>query len=548
MLSAPGNDRYVLFTVTAENIIHYQLVHMEGSAKLIQLSIGENFIPNVFLHAASIYDQELLMDKKEVVVPPVKQFLNLDIIADQEQFQPGETGHFTLKVLGHDGKPISAEVALSTFDESLLYIQEDLTQDPRQFFYGQKRNRMLLTSSSFNEKGYQKVTRRELEAEAKDLLQEGIAGQVRYAPEAKQELARYSRLGMADSAAMATRGMSSELPVLAKSVSNTQVAQATILGVANAPAEQSSMEQAVEVRSDFRTSIFWQPDIKTDADGMAKIEIKYPDSLTAWQSVALAVTTKNQFGIGRAKTRTQQPLIARLQAPRFFVVGDTVTISAVINNNTEESMAVAPSLEASGVDQPENSNHESINIPAHSEKRVDWSVQPRAPGEARLKLIARGGKFSDAMEKSYPIFEHGIEKFVSISGKSTEGDIHAALDLPAERKPDSTRMFVQVTPSIAVTMLDALPYLINYPYGCTEQTMSRFLPTVLTARTLKQLQLDPEQMLNRVFGGIEVTNAAATHPGGKQDLEKLNEMVKSSLERLYNFQHADGGWGWWKEG
>ncbi|MGN6385389.1 MAG: alpha-2-macroglobulin family protein, partial [Verrucomicrobiota bacterium] len=548
MLSAPGNDRYVLFTVTAENILHYQLVHMEGSARLIQLSIGENFIPNVFLQAASIYDQELLVDRKEVVVPPVKQFLDLDIIADQQQFQPGESGHFTLKVHDHEGKPVAAEVALATFDESLLYIQEDLTQDPRQFFYGQKRTPMLLTSSSFNEKSYQKVTRRDIEAEANDLLQEGIAGQLLYAPEAKQERMYYSRgMGLADKATLARR-MSSAIPALTKSVSNMEVAQAAGLVLANAPAARTPAEQAVQVRSDFRTSIFWQPDIKTDASGMAKIEIKYPDSLTGWQSVAQAVTRKNQFGIGRAKTRTQQPLIARLQAPRFFVVGDTVTISAVINNNTDEAMTVAPTLEVTGVDQPQNSNRDPINIPAHSEKRVDWSVQPRAPGEARLKVTVRGGKFSDAMEKGYPIFEHGIEKFVSISGKSTKGDIHVALDLPAERKPDSTRMFVQVTPSIAVTMLDALPYLINYPYGCTEQTMSRFLPTVITARTHKQLQLDPEQVLNRVFGGIESTNAAATHPGGKQDLEKLNDMVKSSLERLYNFQHADGGWGWWKEG
>ena len=53
------------------------------------------------------------------------------------------------------------------------------------------------------------------------------------------------------------------------------------------------------------------------------------------------------------------------------------------------------------------------------------------------------------------------------------------LDLPKAREADSTSLVVQVTPSLAVTMLDALPYLIDYPYGCTEQTMSRLVPVVV---------------------------------------------------------------------
>jgi hypothetical protein len=61
-------------------------------------------------------------------------------------------------------------------------------------------------------------------------------------------------------------------------------------------------------------------------------------------------------------------------------------------------------------------------------------------------------------------------------------------------------------------MLDALPYLIDYPYGCTEQTMSRFLPAVITMKTLRDLGLKPETAMNRIFGGIEQSTAAATHP------------------------------------
>src|SRR4030095_9214066 len=111
------------------------------------------------------------------------------------------------------------------------------------------------------------------------------------------------------------------------------------------------------------------------------------------------------------------------------------------------------------------------------------------------------------------------------------------LEIPKARRPETTELTVQVTPSLATTMLDALPYLIDYPYGCTEQTMSSFLPAAITAKPLRDLGMKPEDAMNKVFGGIEQSSAAATHPKGKHDLKELEQITRASLERLYNFQH-----------
>src|SRR5687767_3483578 len=70
----------------------------------------------------------------------------------------------------------------------------------------------------------------------------------------------------------------------------------------------------------------------------------------------------------------------------------------------------------------------------------------------------------------------------------------------------------------------------------------------MTAKTLRDLGLKPERAMNRVFGGIEPTSAAATHTNAPRDLRELGQVTKASLARLYDFQHQDGGWGWWKEG
>jgi uncharacterized protein YfaS (alpha-2-macroglobulin family) len=193
--------------------------------------------------------------------------------------------------------------------------------------------------------------------------------------------------------------------------------------------------------------------------------------------------------------------------------------------------------------------NDQIEVKANSEARVDWELDVISAGEVNLKVEARAEKYADAMEKTYPVYEHGVEKFVSRSGKMRGPGVAVNIDIPKARRPETTELTVQIAPSMAVTMLDALPYLIDYPYGCTEQTMSRFLPAAITAKTLRDLGLKPEAAMGKIFGGIEPgSTAGSSNQRVKHDLKELDRITKESLERLYNFQHADGGWGWWKEG
>ena len=245
----------------------------------------------------------------------------------------------------------------------------------------------------------------------------------------------------------------------------------------------------------------------------------------------------------------------RLQAPRFFTVGDSSRYPRHQQQHRRGYVS-SPSIAAQGVTvtglvqngKPVKGESGPVTVQPNSEARVDWFVAVQQPGDAKIRVAARASKYADAMEKSFVVYDHGIEKFISKSGKLRGDDVTIKLDIPAERKRESTSLIVQIAPSMAVTMLDALPYLIDYPYGCTEQTMSRFLPAVITRKTLKDLGLKPEAVMGRIFGGIEPDTAAKTHTKGPQDLRKLDDMTRQGLERLYNFQHADGGWGWWKEG
>ncbi|HTG15792.1 MAG TPA: alpha-2-macroglobulin family protein, partial [Blastocatellia bacterium] len=517
---------------------------------------------NIFLSAAMVSDRQIFTDTKQVIVPPVEHFLSVDLKPDREEYQPRDQGLLTVTTRDADGKPVAAEVALGMVDESVFYIQKDYAADPRQFYYGQKRSQYVQTLSTFQQKAYLKL----VEGANKQLMDDRLVGQKDETNERLQQLSSIGGFGQAGKWAggvaesvtgTASRSDEPNAEYAAKRPMNGREEDHFARAVdAASPAPPAPKEPAVQVRNDFRSTALWQPDVVTDKSGKATVKVKFPDSLTGWTATARVATAGNQFGIATATARTKQPLIVRLQAPRFFVVGDSVTVSAVINNNTGSAMSVSPSIAADGLTvtglvqngKPVKGEASPVTVQPNSEARVDWRVAVNKPGDAKLRVIARGSKYADAMEKAFTVYDHGIEKLVSKSGKLRGNDVTIKLDVPAERKRESTSLTVQIAPSMAVTMLDALPYLIDYPYGCTEQTMSRFLPAVITRKTLKELGLKPETVMGRIFGGIEPDTAAKTHSKGPQDLRKLDDMTKQGLERLYNFQHEDGGWGWWKEG
>ncbi|HVK58943.1 MAG TPA: alpha-2-macroglobulin family protein, partial [Candidatus Kapabacteria bacterium] len=365
MLSVPGNDRYVLFTVAGADLIDYQLVHLEGSVKLLNLDLNDRHVPNAFLHAAMVSDQQLHSDQEEIIVPPVKHFLTVDVNPDREQNRPGEKGTWRIKTLDYDGKPVSAEVALGIVDDSIYYIQEELAGDPRKFFFGTKRFPTLQTSSSFSYRSYAKLLPR---VQEEDLAQNGLdrAGALNYY-DSKSKLGRADAFDASGGrgvavrqislgAAMASPPTAAGLSVLSDSLSFAKEERQELkLAESDVSASKdggSAEDPAVQVRSDFRSTIIWQPALKTDNNGEAEVSISYPDSLTTWRATARAVTTASQFGISHEIARTRMPLIVRLQAPRFFLVGDTVTVSALINNNTDSELTVTPSLEGAGIDIP----------------------------------------------------------------------------------------------------------------------------------------------------------------------------------------------------
>jgi uncharacterized protein YfaS (alpha-2-macroglobulin family) len=164
---------------------------------------------------------------------------------------------------------------------------------------------------------------------------------------------------------------------------------------------------------------------------------------------------------------------------------------------------------------------------------VTWPVQAQDVEAADLVFTAVSGQYGDASrprlgtgpDGTVPVYRYSAPEVVGTGGQLTAaGSRTEVVALPPNIDTRSGELTVRLDPSLAAGMRDGLDYLEHFPYECTEQTVSRFLPNVLTMRALKDL-------------GISNPELEARLPG----------LVEEGLSRLYNQQHSDGGWGWWPD-
>jgi uncharacterized protein YfaS (alpha-2-macroglobulin family) len=175
--------------------------------------------------------------------------------------------------------------------------------------------------------------------------------------------------------------------------------------------------------------------------------------------------------------------LIRSVAPRFFVQGDQAQLGAVVHNNTAQGLAVDVSLQGTGVTIEQASQH--IQVPAHGQSTVSWPVKVTSGESAVLTWRAASGNLSDGLELTLPVYHYSTPEVVATAGQLPSADtrIETVL-LPDNLDPSQGELTVQIDPSLAAGMRDSLKYLKEYPYDCIEQTISRFLPNVMTYRAL----------------------------------------------------------------
>lgn len=613
LVNVAENDSRILFAdhVSQGVLLNWSFINLPSRSTVIDVPIEAKHVPNFFVEATLVRDGRVHTEARELFVPPVHGLLNVALRTDKPIYRPGETGKVSVAVTDMSGEPVRGQVALTAYDRAVTYIQDEFGPSPRVFFYVQKRHHSPFVqwsgdqtfgaSGNFERPEYSVAQGGEpdgwrgtwrLEESGLSLSDFEINGGFRFAGGGGG--------GAGGAISGAAKALNAPFALPASRAVHALFADSTDIRLEADRKDKSAAERGAaqllepEIRVDFSDTAVWLPALNLDASGKAEAEIRFPQSLTTWRLHGYAITKATQVGDSTNEVTATKNLLVRLEAPRFFVERDEVVLSANVHNYLSRSKKVRAELILPGelftsLGEKKGDSKETASSPhpsppkeerrptprlsgatrapgsdgmvhlfseatlaPNSEHRFDWPVRVQQSGLARITVKALTDEESDGMRLAFPVLVHGINKTIAQSGSyrvTQQGERSLEIELPKEIDPEQTRLQVTLSPSLAGVMIDALPYLAGYPYGCVEQTMSRFYPSVLVKDTLKKMGTDLESLAKqrKQMNPGDLTNRFGWNNSPVFDSAELDRMVRAGLDRIYFLQRNDGGWGWWKE-
>ena len=462
-----------LVTVERGRVLTTEHITMDSNSYVYRLPIIDTYAPNVFVTVMIVKGVDdnnpvagFRMGMVELGVEANRKEIIIQATPDREQAGPRETVTYTIETTNWAGEPVQAEVGVALTDLASLSVGDPNSQPLLRFFYGEQ----------------------------------GL-------------------------------GVRTSTPLTINTDQITQTVLDTIKGGGGGFGEGGIFD----IRQDFVDTAFWDATVETDANGRAEISVLLPDNLTTWRLDTRAVTSGSD-GLTLVGEKTfdllsTKPLLVRPVTPRFAVVDDALTLAAIVNNNTEQDLPVVVAIEGTGFTM-QGDPQQTFTIPAGGRQRVDWPVTVNNVENLDLTFFANGGdgQYTDASkpplgqgdDRLLPVYKYEAPDIVGTGGLLREGGSRTeAIALPRNFEVTQGELSISLDPSLAATTIDGLDYLLNFPHQCIEQTVSRFLPNIMTYRALDQLGVSDD------------------------DLEaNLTQAVSFAVQRLMAQQKSNGGWGW----
>jgi uncharacterized protein YfaS (alpha-2-macroglobulin family) len=346
----------------------------------------------------------------------------------------------------------------------------------------------------------------------------------------------------------------------------------------------------VQVRTNFQETAFFFPDLRTDSTGNVSFSFTMPESLTQWKWMTLAHTRDLAFGYSEKTIVTQKQLMVQPNVPRFLREGDKINLSVKVVNLTDSEMTGQLGLALTDPTTGETADGWFVNrqpnqyftVPARGSAVVEFPLdipyQYNRP--VSYRLVAQAGAFSDGEEAVLPVVSNRMLVTETLP-LNMPGDgvrtfkFEKLLQSGTSETLNHHALTVEFTANPAWYAVEALPYLMEYPYECAEQTLDRLYANALarkmvsgspriaqiferwrTVDTLALLSnLEKDQELKSVL--LEETPwvlEGKTETQQKKniallfDLTRLSGELASTIGRLNELQAPDGGFPWFKGG
>ncbi len=493
LIQAPFVPAEALLTVRRSGIVSTRRFAMTKPSMTVEVPITAAYVPNVFVQldligAAARTDEQgrpqqlpkrpaYASGQLELAVPPTDRRLEVRVDPAARKLAPGAKTELGLEVLDARGRPVGdAEIAVVVVDEAVLALTGYQYPDPLAAFHPQRgpgaRDHHLRAA----------VTLAQPPSELQAEVEEAAMG--------------------ADMMAAAPAA-----PPMAR-----MAAKSSAGGAAPTP---------IAVRENFDALAYFAPAIRTNAAGRARVTITMPDNLTRYRVVAMSATAGRQFGKGESSITARLPLMVRPSPPRFLNYGDRFSLPVVLQNQTDAPMEVRVAARAANAMLAASSGR-ILTIPANDRREVRFAATTEQAGIARFQIAAAAGGVSDAAEVALPVYTPATTEAFATYGELERGALRQPVAAPGDAIANFGGLEITTSSTQLQALTDALVYLVEYPYDCTEQVASR----ILAVAALRQVL-------------AEFTAKDLPPP------EEIEAAVGRDLERLATLQQPDGGFGFW---
>lgn len=288
----------------------------------------------------------------------------------------------------------------------------------------------------------------------------------------------------------------------------------------------------VQIRKNLQETAFFFPQLQTDKDGTISFNFTTPEALTQWKLQLLAHTKTLESSIKTLDAVTQKELMVIPNAPRFLREGDRITISTKIANLTNKELkgtAVLQLFDAvtnTPIDaQLNNSNSKrAFTVAEKGNTQVSWQLTiPKNIQAVTYKILAQSGNYSDGEQNVLPVLTNRMlvteTLTMWVGSNETKTFTLDKLKTTTSQTLKHHKLTLEITSNPAWYAVQALPYVMDYPYDCNEQIFSRYY-----ANSLAHSIVSSNPKIKRVF------NQWKSHDGLLSTLEKNPELKSILIE------------------
>ncbi|MDD3739889.1 MAG: alpha-2-macroglobulin family protein, partial [Bacteroidales bacterium] len=613
-LGSSYKDVQILYELeTKGKTVKTEIIKLDSELTKIEIPVDETFLGGATASFMFIKDGRLYSFSQRIEVYWLEKQLDLKFITFRDKTLPGSAENWKIKIKDHSGNPAEAEMMATLYDASLdVFAQNSWWWSIYPYYYSYAY--WSMTSFSY---GYSAVNYKDFYPEAEYIYRYvpyfnyyGLSyyGRYYYGDDVTRKSAEKYDAGMLP---MSATGSSQTVVDASVSQDNMPIMD----GLGGAELEESEMSAGerskdrdefdgrdgetrnadkggnkdIQIRKNFNETAFFYPTLTTDKDGEVLISFTVPESLTKWNFLGFAHTKDLKMGTINEQLVTQKELMVMPNLPRFFRENDKITISTKINNVSEITIVGKASIEFFDPVTLEiinekflgkSSNLADIKIESGKNIAVNWDIKiPEGLSAVGVRIVAEGKDHSDGEERIVPILTNRMLVTETMplpvrKSGTTKFTMGRLKDSENSTTLRHHRFTLEFTSNPAWYAVQALPYIMEYPYECAEQTFSRYYANMLATHIansdpkIKRVfdiwrntpnsealmsNLEKNQELKALM--LEETpwvleaqdeNERKHRIGLLFDLNRMSMESKSALKKLEEQQKYNGGWAWFK--